>query len=72
MNNLEYLLKNKIIYLLDEYEGAVFKFENTGKGNSCEVKFKNEEPYKIDCSTNLAMNAFLGGKVISKSDYESF
>ncbi|SDE15729.1 MULTISPECIES: hypothetical protein [Riemerella] len=72
MSNLDYLLKNGIIYLLDEYENAVFKFTSTGKGNLCEVKFKGKIPYKIDCSTNLAMQAILGGTIITKEQYEEF
>lgn len=72
MSNLDYLLKNGIIYLLDEYENAVFKFTSIGKGNLCEVKFKDKTPYRVDCSTNLATQAFLGGIIITKEQYEEF
>lgn len=72
MKNIEYLQKNNIVYLFDDYENAVFKFTKTGKGNACEVKFKNKKPYTLDCTTNLAMQALLGGEIITKEAYENF
>lgn len=72
MKNLDYLEKNNVVYLYDEYEDAVFKFTGTGKGNYCTVKFRGKAPYQIECTTNLACEAFLGGDIITKEEYEIF
>ncbi len=72
MSNLDYLVKHGVLYIYDDYEDAVFKFTGTGKGNYCTVKFRGKEPYKIECATNLACQAFLGGDIITKKEYEKF
>lgn len=72
MNKLDYLAKNKIVYVYDSFEEAVFKFTELGKENFCSVKFKGVKPYKVGCTTNLAMEAYLGGKIISKEKYEKY
>lgn len=70
--NLEHLSKNKVTYILDQYEEAAFRFTGTGSGNFCDVKFKGKEPYKVECSTALAMDALLDGKIITEQDYKDF
>ncbi len=66
MRNTEYLAKNKKIYLIEDQ--AVFKFQD----KKCFVKFKGEKEYEIETSTNLAMDALLGGEIITKNEYENF
>ena len=71
-NNLEHISKHKATYILDEYENAAFRFTGTGVGNFCYVKFKGKEPYKIECTATLAMEALLGGKIITEQEYNNF
>lgn len=70
--NLEYLYKNKILYVKDDFEGAVFMFTDTGEGNYCTVKFKGKQPYKVECTTNIACEALLGGDIITKEQFEKY
>lgn len=72
MSKDEILLKEGALYLLDEYEGAVFMFTDTGKGNYCTVKFKGKQPYKVECTTNIACEAYLGGDIITKEQFEKY
>lgn len=72
MSNTEYLIKHDVLYVHDAFEDAVFKFTDTGKGSYCDVKFKGKTPYQVECSTDLAMEALLGGKRITQDEYLSF
>lgn len=72
MSKDEILLKEGVLYLFDDFEGAVFKFTGTGKGNFCEVKFKGKQPYEVECTTNIACEAYLGGEIITKEQYDKY
>lgn len=72
MKNLDHLVKYGLLYVLDDFEGAVFKFTNTGEGSTVEVKFKGEEPYNVDFTTNIATEAFLGGDIITEEQYNKY
>lgn len=72
MRKDDILLRDEVVYVLDEFEGAVFKFTDTGKGNFCEVKFKGEQPYKVECTTNIAFEAYLGGEIITEEQYKKY
>lgn len=72
MKQYDLLIKDGVLYILDEFEGAVFKFTGRGKGNFCEVKFKGGKSYKVECITNIAMEAYLGGEIITKEEYEKY
>jgi hypothetical protein len=48
------------------------EINRTMKGNFCEVKFKGGKPYKVECITNIAMKAYLGGEIITKEEYEKY
>ena len=60
------------MYLLDDFENAVFKFTDIGEGNYCTAKFKGEKEYRLLCTSNLAFEAFLSGNVISEKEYNEF
>ena len=66
MSNLDILAKNKKIYIVQDQ--TVFKFQ----GEKCFVKFKGKKEYEIETSTNLAMDALLGGEMITKEKYTIF
>ena len=72
MKQDDILIKNGVLYIHDEFEDAVFKFTGRGKGNFCEVKFRGEKPYKVECTTNIAMESYLGGKIITKEEYDKY
>lgn len=72
MKQDDILIKNGVLYVYDDYEDAVFKFTAMGEGNFCEVKFKGEKPYKVECTTNIATQSYLGGSIITKEEYEDF
>jgi hypothetical protein len=72
MKQDEILIKDGVLYIRDDFEGAVFKFTGTGKGSFCEVKFKGEQPYKVECTTDIACEAYLGGEIIAKEEYEKY
>ena len=71
MTKDEILIKNKELFIHDEFEDAVFKFTGIGLDIDCEVKFKGEDPYKIKSVSNIASEAYLGGLVITKEEYLS-
>jgi hypothetical protein len=29
-------------------------------------------PYEVECTTNIAMEAYLGGKIITKKEYDKY
>lgn len=70
--NINYLVNHKVMYIFDEYEEAVFEFTGTGKGNYCKIKFKGKQPYKVECITNIAFEALLGGKIITQEEYDNY
>lgn len=72
MRKDDVLVKNGVLYIRDDFEGAVFKFTGTGKGNFCDVKFKGRPSYKVECTTNIATEAYLGGEIITKEEYEKY
>jgi len=58
MKQDDILVKNGVLYIYDDYEEAVFKFTGMGKGNYCEIKFRGEKPYKAECTTDIATQAY--------------
>jgi len=72
MKQDDILVKNGVLYIYDDYEEAVFKFTGMGKGNYCEIKFRGEKPYKAECTTDIATQAYLGGEIITKEEYERY
>ncbi|MGI6572584.1 MAG: hypothetical protein ACOX19_04015 [Fermentimonas sp.] len=72
MKQDEILINYGALYIYDVFEDAVFKFTGMGNGNFCEIKFKGNEPYKAECTTDIATNAYLGGKIITKEEYERY
>ena len=66
------LLRDGVIYVLNEFEGAVFKFTGTGTGNYCEVRRSKQRPYKVECTTNIACEAYLGGDIITEEQYKKY
>lgn len=65
--------KNETVFVYDDFEDIVLRFiPNDGKGMICYAKRKGKEEYEIDWTTNLVMNARLGGEIVDGKFYNSF
>lgn len=67
-NKLE---NGEIVYILDEYEEAVFKFMPTIP-REVYVRRSRQREHNIDWTSNIAYEARLGGKFITAEEYKKF
>ena len=79
MSNLEYtekkFKKNETVYLLNEYEEIAIKLVPTTHSYNCFAKIKGKgkgSEYRIDKTTNLALETELGGEIITKKYYDEY
>ncbi|MCL7763177.1 hypothetical protein MPF19_07075 [Polaribacter sp. Z014] len=78
MSNLKYisekLKKNEIVYLLNEFEEIVIKLVPIKNSYKCIAKTKiiKSNEYEIDKTTNLALETEIGGKIITKKEYDEY
>lgn len=65
--------RNETVYVYDDFEGIVFRFvPNDEKETICFAKRSGKNEYKIDWTTNLVMNARMGGEFITEKEYNEF
>lgn len=73
LNQFHSLLENgKTVYLLDDFEGAVFRIVPNEKGTGAYIKRKGKKEQPINQSENIVCEAILGGLEISKEQYECY
>jgi hypothetical protein len=66
----EKFLSRKPIYLLDDFEEIVFRWDP--EKDIWFAKRKNKEEYQISQDTTLVTEALISGKEITKPDYEFY
>lgn len=75
MNNTNYVIenfaKNEPVYLYDDYQNVAIKMIPKGKKTICFAKLSNGIEYQVGERTNLVMNAYIGGEIITETEYLS-
>lgn len=65
---MDILTSKGVVYLLDDFVGAVFKV----LGNKTMVKFKGEKAYEVGTEQPIVYDAMIGGKVITEKEFEAY
>lgn len=75
MSNAKYVIetfaKNENVYLYDDYQNVAIKMVPKGKKTICYAKLSNGIEYEVDERTNIVMDAYIGGKIITEKEYIS-
>jgi hypothetical protein len=69
---IEKFSKKESAYLLNDYEDIAIEFRPLGNTYKCFAKIKGRYPYELEGTTNLVMETELGGKIITKAQYEKY
>jgi hypothetical protein len=76
MSNLNYILENlekrKEIYIMDDLEDIVVRYNPVKEGYKNFAKFKGEKEYEISESSNVVTRADMGGTILTKEQYYSY
>lgn len=64
--------KGESTHLVDDFEGAAFRFTPNGDTYRVYIKWKGREEKPIDKTERIVCDSLLGGRVISKIEYGSY
>lgn len=64
--------KGAATYIVDDFEGAAFRFIPDNDTYFVFVKWKGKAEKPIDRTLQIAADALLGGRIISEDEYNSF